>query len=138
MEMKMRIAPLAIIAVTATAVFAAGTSAIIAQPRAAIAAPPLRALSERDMQAAHGTGWQLTFDPRSGEGDRSAQPSGGGAHASSRRDQAGKARTPAARDDEPARSSALAALSDGRRLKFSHAISDRRDALSISPASSGG
>ena len=58
----MRIAPLAIAAVTAATVFVAGTSAIIAQPRAANAAAPLRALSERDMQAAHGTGCQLTFD----------------------------------------------------------------------------
>jgi hypothetical protein len=46
----------------AATVFVAGTSAIIAQPRAAGAAAPLRALSERDMQAAHGTGCQLTFD----------------------------------------------------------------------------
>ena len=55
----MRIAPLAIAAVTAATVFVAGTSAIIAQPRAAA---PLRALSERDMRAAHGSGCQLTFD----------------------------------------------------------------------------
>jgi len=58
----MRIAPLAIIAVTAATVFMTGTSAIIAQPRGAASAAPLRALSERDMRAAHGSGCQLSFD----------------------------------------------------------------------------
>jgi hypothetical protein len=55
----MRIAHLAIIAVTAATVFLAGTSAILAQPGRAA---PLRALSERDMRAAHGSGCQLSFD----------------------------------------------------------------------------
>jgi hypothetical protein len=57
----MRIAHLAIFAVTAATVFVAGTSAIVAQPGGGGAAP-LRALSERDMRAAHGSGCQLTFD----------------------------------------------------------------------------
>lgn len=53
----MRIAQLAIVAVTAATVFVAGASAFTAP-----AAPPLRPLSERDMRAAHGSGCQLTFD----------------------------------------------------------------------------
>ena len=53
----MRIAHLAIGAVTAASVFAAGASAFTAP-----AVAPLRALSERDMRAAHGSGCQLTFD----------------------------------------------------------------------------
>ena len=57
----MRIAHLAIAAVTAATVFVAGSSAIIAQPGRAGAAP-LRPLSERDLQAARGSGCQLTFD----------------------------------------------------------------------------
>lgn len=57
----MRIAHLAIVAVTAATVFAVGTSAIIAQPSRAGGAP-LRALSERDLRAAHGSGCQLSFD----------------------------------------------------------------------------
>ena len=55
----MRIAHLAIMALTAAGVFVAGTSAITAQPRGAA---PLRPLSERDLRAARGTGCQLTFD----------------------------------------------------------------------------
>jgi len=45
----------------ALTVFLAGTSAIVAQPGGAGAAP-LRALGERDMQAARGSGCQLSFD----------------------------------------------------------------------------
>ena len=58
---NMQIAHLAIVAVTAATVFVAGSSALTAQPRGAGAAP-LRALSERDMQAARGSGCQLSFD----------------------------------------------------------------------------
>jgi hypothetical protein len=58
-ETDMRIAHLAIGALTAATVFVAGTSAIVAQPSGGA---PLRALNERDMRAAHGSGCQMTFD----------------------------------------------------------------------------
>ena len=57
----MRIAHLAIFTATTFTVFVAGASAITAQPGRAGAAP-LRALSERDQQAARGSGCQLSFD----------------------------------------------------------------------------
>src|SRR5689334_18697740 len=60
----MRIAHLTVTAAAAVATFVIGASAITAQPRRAApaAAPPLLPLSDRDQNAARGSGCQLSFN----------------------------------------------------------------------------